>query len=171
MWLRDVDDGSAFFSDSDGNFNLQSVGVQFFQELEVMGPPWVQSGGSSSASATSTPAQTSGQGRINLPPISPIGLHAASSSAAESRTGVKSQRKDSSYSLRVTKAELASGWQAGKSRSNLVFNQICHMYLDINESSANVTLIKAAIQRKWGHQYTLVTGDGVELEDSSGTEG
>jgi len=45
------------------------------------------------------------------------------------------------------------------------------MFLEINETSANVTLMKAAIQRRWGHDYTLVTADGVELKDSSGTEG
>ena len=45
------------------------------------------------------------------------------------------------------------------------------MYLQITELSANVTLIKAAIQRKWGADYTLVTSDGIELEDSPGTEG
>ena len=57
------------------------------------------------------------------------------------------------------------------SRSRPVFHQISHMFLEINETSANVTLMKAAIQRRWGHDYTLVTADGVELKDSSGTEG
>ena len=45
------------------------------------------------------------------------------------------------------------------------------MYLELNESSANVTLIKAAMQCKWGQDFTIVSNDGVELEDSSGTEG
>ena len=130
VWLRDMEDGSAFFPDSDGNFNLQSVGVQFFQDLEVMGLPLAQPGGS----GTSTPVQASaGQERINLPPISPIGH------SVEGR--VKTSQCKDGYSLRVTKAEFANGWQAGKSRSNPVFNQICHMWLDINESSANVTLL------------------------------
>jgi len=33
-----------------------------------------------------------------------------------------------------------------------------------------VTLIKAAVQKKWGSEYTLVTGDGIELEESPETE-
>jgi len=37
------------------------------------------------------------------------------------------------------------------------------MYLELNESSANVTQIKAAKQCRWGQDFTLVSNDGVEL--------
>ena len=93
--------------------------------------------------------------RSILPPINPI------AGAASSR------KKESTYSLKITKAEPAIEAGPGK---KLSFTPISHMYLEITELSANVTLIKAAIQRKWG-PYTLVTSDGVELEDSPGTEG
>ena len=41
------------------------------------------------------------------------------------------------------------------------------MYLELNELSANLTLIKAPVQHK---TFTLVSNDEVELEDSSETE-
>ena len=79
-------------------------------------------------------------------------------------------KKEVSYSLKITKAEVTAGNEPGKSGAKQ-FTPLCHMYLQITELSANVTLIKAAIQRKWGADYTLVTSDGIELEDSPGTEG
>ena len=98
-----------------------------------------------------------GPGSI-LPPMNPI-------------AGVASSRKkEATYSLKITKAEptIREAPELGKKPPR--FTPISHMYLEITEVSANVTLIKAAIQRKWG-PYTLVTSDGVELEDSPGTEG
>ena len=34
-----------------------------------------------------------------------------------------------------------------------------------------MTYIKLVIQQKWGHDYTLATADGLELEDCQGTQG
>ena len=31
--------------------------------------------------------------------------------------------------------------------------------------------IRNAVQKRWGEEYTLVTADGLEIEDSSGTQG
>ena len=95
---------------------------------------------------------------VVLPPLNPI-----------AGAGSSARKKESAFSLKITKAEFGQATPGGQERKHK-FTPISHMYLQITEASANVTLIKAAIQRKWG-QYTLVTSDGVELEDSPGTEG
>ena len=44
-------------------------------------------------------------------------------------------------------------------------------FVDVTESTANVIYITTAVQRKWGSQYVLVTSDGLQIEDGSGTQG
>ena len=114
----------------------------------------------------STPQGTNTVARVGstLPPLPPMNPIAGCAVVPGS-----SKKKEAVYSLKVTKAEVISGAEPG--RSTKQFNPVCHMYLQVTEVSANVTLIKAAIQRKWGSNYTLVTSDGIELEDSPGTEG
>ena len=51
------------------------------------------------------------------------------------------------------------------------FNRLGQTFVDVSEATANVTYIKLVVQQKWGHDYTLVTADGLELEDCSGTQG
>ena len=51
------------------------------------------------------------------------------------------------------------------------FAHIGQTFMDVTESSANVHYIGNAIQRKWGNDYILVTGDGLQIEDSCGTQG
>ena len=51
------------------------------------------------------------------------------------------------------------------------FNRLGQTFVDVTEATANVTYIKLVIQQKWGHDYTLVTADGLELEDCAGTQG
>ncbi|MDA8009024.1 MAG: hypothetical protein MPK75_04815 [Alphaproteobacteria bacterium] len=51
------------------------------------------------------------------------------------------------------------------------FSTLGQTFVEVTEATANVTFIKHAIQQKWGSEYTLVTADGLELEDCSGTQG
>ena len=44
-------------------------------------------------------------------------------------------------------------------------------FVDVTESTSNVNYIRNAVQKRWGEEYTLVTADGLEIEDSSGTQG
>ena len=37
--------------------------------------------------------------------------------------------------------------------------------------TSNVNYIRNAVQKRWGEEYTLVTADRLEIEDSSGTQG
>ncbi len=44
-------------------------------------------------------------------------------------------------------------------------------FITVSEANANVVYLTDAIRRKWGDDFVLVTGDGLRLEDSSGTQG
>ena len=44
-------------------------------------------------------------------------------------------------------------------------------FVDVTESTSNVNYVRNAVQKRWGEEYTLVTADGLEIEDSSGTQG
>ena len=45
------------------------------------------------------------------------------------------------------------------------------MHLDVTECTANVEYVLNEVQQHWGDQYTLVTVDGLQLEDCEGTKG
>lgn len=45
------------------------------------------------------------------------------------------------------------------------------MYIDLLETIANLEHISSVIQRRWGADYTIVTSDGLPLEDSPATQG
>ena len=51
------------------------------------------------------------------------------------------------------------------------FDRIEQMHINIDEASANVHTITNAIKSKWGAQYFPVTGDGLPVDDSAGTQG
>ena len=51
------------------------------------------------------------------------------------------------------------------------FTQLGQTFVDVTEATANVDYIRSAIQKKWGTDYIIVTADGLEIEDSSGTQG
>ena len=44
-------------------------------------------------------------------------------------------------------------------------------YVLLDEDTANVDYINSEIQRTWGAEYIIVSGDGLPIESSSGTQG
>ena len=52
-----------------------------------------------------------------------------------------------------------------------MFDKVGQAFIDVTESTANVLYITSVVQRKWGKGYKLVTGDGLTIDDSSGTQG
>ncbi len=45
------------------------------------------------------------------------------------------------------------------------------VFVDVTEATANLNYITSVVQRKWGEEYSLVTCDGLKVDDSSGTQG
>ena len=45
------------------------------------------------------------------------------------------------------------------------------MFVEVNESIANVNYILLVVQNKWGKDFVLVTQDGLTIDNESGTQG
>ena len=74
-------------------------------------------------------------------------------------------RRVQTVNVKVVKATMKTG--GGKAE----FTPQTQTFVDVTESTANVNYITSAVQRKWGSQYVLVTSDGLQIEDGSGTQG
>ena len=44
------------------------------------------------------------------------------------------------------------------------------IFIDVDESTANANYIRSVVQRKWGTEYTLVSADGYEVENTERTQ-
>ena len=51
------------------------------------------------------------------------------------------------------------------------FQPLSQTFIELVDSTANVEHILGVIQRRWGSEYTLVTHDGLQLEESPATQG
>ena len=51
------------------------------------------------------------------------------------------------------------------------FAHLGQTFVDVTESTANVNYIRSVVQKRWGFEYVPVTADGLEIEDSFGTQG
>ena len=51
------------------------------------------------------------------------------------------------------------------------FERLEQTHISIDNRSANVHTVNNAIKMKWGSDFVVVTGDGLEVDDSSGTQG
>ena len=98
------------------------------------------------------------------PSTAPIATPGPSSSAV--RQLVPVSRKGNTINVKVTQATMKR-LPNGKHE----FTNTGQAFVDVTESTANVDYITNAIQRRWGSDYQLVTADGLQLEDSSGTQG
>ena len=58
---------------------------------------------------------------------------------------------------------------SGKGRPN--FEMMGQMFIEVCERTSNVAYILTQIQREFGQDYVVVTADGLEVKDSSGTQG
>ena len=45
------------------------------------------------------------------------------------------------------------------------------MYIELTDTTANVGQVCEAVRRQWGSEYTIVSVEGVEIDDSSATQG
>jgi len=51
------------------------------------------------------------------------------------------------------------------------FDRLEQMHISMDDWSPNVNTVTNAVQSKWESDYIAVTGDGLEVDDSSGTQG
>ena len=156
MWLRAEADNRAFYPDECGHFNLQEASLLFGAVLSVEGPYLPPA--SSPSLTVSSSAQASGNGALyNSTPPAP---------AFRSVIPKHSSSKGPSVSVKIIRATMESS-RTGKTE----FFQEAQMHIDITESTANVDYVTKEVQQRWGQNYVVVTGDGLQLEDCEGTQG
>ena len=51
------------------------------------------------------------------------------------------------------------------------FEKLEQTHVSLDDRTANVNTVTCAIQSKWESEYVVVTGDGLEVDDSSDTQG
>ena len=69
-------------------------------------------------------------------------------------------------SVKIVQAHLGFT-SGGKPR----FQPVGQVYVPVQETTANVPYVLSAIQQEFGQSYVIVTADGIELQDSPGTQG
>ena len=80
--------------------------------------------------------------------------------------GGSGKNREPTLSLKVVQATMQQS-PGGKPE----FTRLSQAFIDITDSTANVPFITSVIRSKWGSEYVLVTADGLQIEDSSGTQG
>ena len=75
-------------------------------------------------------------------------------------------KKDSTFTVKVVKANMKKLLN-GKAE----FERLKQTHINLDDWSANITTVSSAVQEKWGTTYVVVTGDGLEVDGSVGTQG
>lgn len=159
VWLIDDMDGTAYFPEPDGFFQ----GLASLHAFNVEGPDNAES---SNATTRSTFSST------------PIGRPAfrsvISNKSSSSKNSHGSSGSTETYRLRITKAVMTRtdcGAGGSNSKSRPSFTKLKQDFFIIEESTANVPYILKVVRERWGQSYILVGNNGLEIEDSPGTQG
>ena len=144
LWLREEFGNRAFFPDSTNSYSTLPSDVN---RLVVEGSPQAAR---PAATQVATPMPgPSGTGTASPYPYRPF-FH----------------RKSQTINVKVVRASmkrLANG--------KCEFSNLGQTFVDVTEPTSNVNYIRNAVQKRWREEYTLATADGLEIEDSSGTQG
>ena len=147
VWLQEEYGNRAYFPNTTGaSFDLPS-------DIGLTAPSLVVQGQANQAASVAH----------NMPTIATPG---PSTYGPSPRPPFTARRSTPSVSVKVVQATMSR--QASGKPS---FNKLGQTFLDLTDATANVSYVKHMIRERWGAEYTLVTLDGLELEDSSGTQG
>ena len=150
IWLREEFSGRAHFPDDEGNFSVSAV--EICSHLIVEGP------------AFTTQSQT-----ITLPctpgPSSAMPQRTAGSQVPPFFRSVV-RAKSSTINLKVLLAKMTTT-ESGKCS----FNAESQMFIELTESTVNVNHIISAVRYQWGQDVILVSSDGLEFQNSQGSQG
>ena len=81
------------------------------------------------------------------------------------RPTFSTKKTNTSVSVKIVKASFS--FKNGKAE----FQKLGRTFISVSEATANDIYISSVIRQKWGEDYVLVTSDGLQLEDSSETQG
>ncbi len=144
VWLKQEFGRRCYFPDQSGQFNFdQEVGESVLR-LAVEGAAVNQTVQTIPCASPATNPNPN-----NAPYYKPIG-----------------SKKDTTFNVKVVKAKM-NKLPNGK----MEFERLEQTHISLDDRTANVNTVMNAIHLKWGADYTVVTGDGLEVDDSSGTQG
>ena len=146
VWLKEEFGACAFFPENDGSFNIQPI-MALSGSLNVEGMP----------------RDDTLQSQNHTP------QHMAHTMAVPVffRSVVTHQRPGGqSVSVKVIQAQLSFN-MSGKT----TFEKLDQVFIEIGERTVNVAYILSVARAEFGANHTLVTNDGLELQDSTGTQG
>ena len=103
-----------------------------------------------------------GQSAARVPSIS-LQPNEPSTSGLQTQSLTRKNQTSSVEIIQASMKRLANG-KADFVPQNQTFVDLC-------EATANVNYVTSVIQQKWGSDHFLVTSDGLQLDDSSGTQG
>lgn len=162
VWLRDESDDSGHFPGSeDGCFNLNNISA--FTTMIVEGPPATgflqRAQGTRRQSVVPSVVPSSGSSvrvaSVLLPP--PI------------YRSVTAPKKAPVVTVKVVKANMKLSKKG--SAGNPEFDSLSQMYVDLTEITANITHVTEIVRNQWGTEYTVVSAEGIEIADSTATQG
>lgn len=145
LWLHEEGLGQTAYFPNDSNTDFGFGGESVISTLIVEGRSEVPHPPEPSTSSTATMSAT------RRPPIAPLG----------GRKG-----GGNNVSLKILQATLKRS-SGGKPE----FELIGQYYVDVTESTANISYINRQIKKHWGKEYILVSSEGLRFEDSDSTQG
>lgn len=167
MWLKEPPPSMrAFFPDAENNkFVLNDEVGLLVTQLIVEGSPMMKEEsqptpligasssiiGASSFSKGAAGSSSSGMLSLGRSSMQPKPLHV---------------KKVNTVNVKIIQAQLC--YDTTNKPEFEVKNQT---FIEVTEETANINFILAAVQRKWGEAYTIVTNDGLEVGDCAGTQG
>ena len=165
VWLRQEVGRRCFFPDTAGRFKIDRATTGILYGLVVEGTPLA-------VASLQQASPTSVQESSNNPVVA-----VASNDAGPSHQGqgtpitpfFKSTKKNTegTFNVKVVKAKFTK-LPSGKLELS---DRLEQLNITLEDSVANVHVVTSAIRKKWGSAYVVVTGDGLEVDDSAGTQG
>lgn len=154
VWLReDFTGGMAFFpNDANTSFDLPTADPPMI--LVVEGNAQISESSTSNTTSTTTA----------VTPIAAVPATRPGNAAGPSTPAYR--RPPMTCTVKIVKADFR------RLRNGRVdFTPVGQLFVDLTDNSANVDHVLAAVQRHWGSDQTIVTADGLQIEDSAGTQG
>ena len=165
IWLKSrYKDGHIYFPNSDGVFDLLKDGILPHEELIVEGEPRQMQVQASQPCCSGLSARSSATVMDGTPPRYSPGSPFTSITAHRGKRPLE----EVTYRLKIIQATVVF---AGPGSKKPTFE--CHgqAFFEITASNANVPALLVAVRTEFGEDYTIVTGDGLEVKDSFGTQG
>ena len=154
VWLRERFGTRVFFPNAEGTFDFSAEDE--YNHLDVEGGTLPSSPNpQATATVSSVSSNSSNHFSRGYPGFSSV----------VNQFG--GRRQGSGLTLKVIQARIMGRARNGRPS----FQVLDQIFLDVAEATANVHHISALVKREFGEDHVVVTADGLEVRDSSGTQG